>query len=182
MPTWIWLFIIIAGSLFCLKMIYVLCTAVVLPATQGALYVSTARARIAAFIAAVPMEPGQVLVDLGCGDGRVLRLARRHYRIKAIGFEVNLLAYLKGRALSIGLKDVEIRLKSFWSQNLVQADIVFCYLYPDVMQKLSTKLKAELKPGTLVVSCNFALPGFNPLRTLRPEGALHSDPLYIYRV
>jgi hypothetical protein len=95
---------------------------------------------------------------------------------------VNLLAYLKGRALSIGLKDVEIRLKSFWSQNLVQADIVFCYLYPDVMQKLSTKLKAELKPGTLVVSCNFALPGFNPLRTLRPEGALHSDPLYIYRV
>lgn len=181
MPAWIWLFIILTGSLFGLKMIYVLCTAAALPATQGALYVSTTRTRIAAFLSAVPMKPGHMLVDLGCGDGRVLRHARRRYRIRAVGFEVNLLAYLKGRVLSIGRKDIEIRFKNFWSQNLAQADVVFCYLYPDVMQKLSAKLKAELKPGTLVASSNFALPGFNLLRMLRPEGSLHSDPLYIYR-
>ena len=181
MPTWIWLFIILTGSLFGLKMIYILCVAAALPATQGALYVSTTRARIAAFIAAVPMKPGQVLVDLGCGDGRVLRYARRHYNIRAIGFEVNLLAYLKARILGLGLKNVELRFKDFWSQNLAEADVVFCYLFPDVMQKLSAKLKAELKPGTLVVSCNFALPGISLLRILRPEGSLHSDPLYIYR-
>jgi len=181
MPTWIWLFIILAGSLFGLKMIYVLCTAAALPATRGALYVSTTRARIAAFLAAVPMQPGQVLVDLGCGDGRVLRHARRRYKIRAIGFELNLLAYFQAQVLSIGLKNIEIRLKNFWSHNLAQADVVFCYLYPDVMQKLSAKLMAELKPGTLVVSCNFELPGFKPLRMLRPEGSLHNDPLYIYR-
>lgn len=182
MPTWIWLFIILTGGLFGLKMIYVLCTAAVLPATQGALYVSTTRTRIAAFIAAVPMKPGQVLMDLGCGDGRVLRFARRSYKVRAIGFEVNLLAYLKARVLSIGQKNIEIRLKSFWSQNLAQADVVFCYLYPDVMQKLSVKLKAELKPGTLVVSCNFAFPGFIPIKVLRPAGALHHDPVYLYRI
>ena len=181
MPTWIWLFIILTGSLFGLKMIYILCVAAALSATQGALYVSTTRARIAAFIAAVPMKPGQVLVDLGCGDGRVLRYARRHYNIRAIGFEVNLLAYLKARILGLGLKNIELRFKDFWSQNLAEADVVFCYLFPDVMQKLSAKLKAELKPGTLVVSCNFALPGISLLRILRPEGSLHSDPLYIYR-
>jgi hypothetical protein len=180
MPAWIWLFIIVVGSLFGLKMIYVLCIALALPATQGALYVSTTRARIAAFFAAVPMKPGQVLVDLGCGDGRVLRYARRHCQIRAIGFELNLLAYIKAQVLSIGLKDIEIRLKNFWSQNLTEADVVFCYLYPDVMQKLAAKLRAELKPGTLVASCNFALPGFKPLRILRPEGSLHDDPLYIY--
>jgi SAM-dependent methyltransferase len=182
MPAWIWLFIILTGSLFGLKMIYILCVAAALPVTQGALYVSTTRARIAAFIAAVPMKPGQVLVDLGCGDGRVLRYARRRCNVKAIGFEVNLLAYLKAQVLGIGQKNIDIRFKNFWSQNLAEADVVFCYLYPDVMQKLSAKLKAELKPGTVVVSCNFALPGFNPLRMLRPEGSLHNDPLYIYRV
>jgi 2-polyprenyl-3-methyl-5-hydroxy-6-metoxy-1,4-benzoquinol methylase len=182
LPTWIWLFIILTGSLFGLKMLYILCTAAALPATQGALYVSTTRRRIAAFLAAVPMRAGQVLVDLGCGDGRMLRLARKRYKIRAIGFEVNLLAYLKGRVLSIGLKHIEIRLKNFWSQNLAEADVVFCYLYPDVMQKLSAKLKAELKPGTVVVSCNFALPGFEPVRVLHPEGSLHSDPVYVYKV
>ena len=75
MNVWIWIFLILAGSLFALKMTYVLCTALALPATQGALYVNTTKTRIAAFIEAVPMEKGQILVDLGCGDGRVLRRA-----------------------------------------------------------------------------------------------------------
>jgi len=182
MPFWLLIFLILAGTLFVLKMAYVLCTAAALPATQGALYVSTTRTRIAAFIEAVPMKKGQLLVDLGCGDGRVLRQAWQRYKVKAVGFEVNLLAYLKAQVLSVGLKEVEIRCQSFWSQNLAGADVIFCYLYPDVMRKLSTKLKRELKPGTLVVSCNFSVPGFKPLKVLRPEGSLHSDPLYIYRI
>jgi hypothetical protein len=181
MPIWVWIFIILAGSLFGLKMTYVLCTALALPTTQGALYVSTTRARIAAFIDAVPMKKGQTMVDLGCGDGRVLREVCKNYKIRTIGFEINLMAYIKARVLSLGLKQVEIRRQNFWSQNLAGADVVFCYLYPDVMQRLSAKLKAELRPGTLVVSCNFALPGFKPLRVLRPEGSLHSDPVFIYK-
>ena len=173
---------ILAGSLFALKMAYVLCTALALPITQGALFVSTTKTRIAAFMDAVPMKTGQMLMDLGCGDGRVLRQAYKNYGVRAIGFEVNLLAYLKARMLSIGMKGVKIKRKNFWTQNLAEADVVFCYLYPDVLKKLAAKLQTELRPGTLVVSCNFAMPGFNPLTVLRPEGALHSDPLYIYRV
>ena len=181
MNLWIWIFLILAGTLFGLKMTYVLCTALALPATQGALFVSSTKTRIAAFIEAVPMKKGQILADLGCGDGRVLRWASKRYHVRTIGFEINLLAYFKAKILSIGRKNVEIRRKNFWSQDLGLADVVFCYLYPDVMPKLSTKLKAELKPGTLIVSCNFALPGFQPVRVLRPNGSLHNDPIYIYR-
>lgn len=181
MPTWIWIFVIITGSLFAIKMAYVLCTAMVLPTTQGALFVSTSRARIRAFIKAVPMKTGEILVDLGCGDGRILRQAHKCYRIKAIGYEVNLMAYLKARVLSLGFKNIEIRRRNFWSANLSEADVVVCYLYPDVMKKLSAKLKANLKPGAVIVSCNFMLPGFEPSRVLHPAGTLHSDPVYIYR-
>ena len=99
MPIWIWIFIILTAVLFGLKMTYVFCTALVMPITQGALYVSTSRVRIAAFIDAVSMKPGQLLVDLGCGDGRVLRRARKYYSVKAIGYEVNLLAYLSQDSL-----------------------------------------------------------------------------------
>lgn len=180
LPTWIWIFIIITGSLFAVKMAYVLCTAMALPATQGALFVSTSRARIRAFIEAVPMKAGQVLVDLGCGDGRILRQAHKCYQVRAIGYEVNLMAYVKARALSLCFKNIEIRRRDFWSANLSDADVVVCYLYPDVMKKLSAKLKANLKPGAVIVSCNFMLPGFKPSRILRPAGALHSDPVYIY--
>ena len=182
MPIWVWIFIVLAGGLFGLKMTYVMCTALALPATRGALYVSTTRTRLAAFIRAVPMKPGQTLVDLGCGDGRVLRLARRYFRVRAIGFEVNLMAYFKARLLSIGRSGIQIKRKNFWLQNLAGADVVFCYLYPDVMHRLAAKLQTELRHGTLIVSCNFPLPGFQPIRVLRPEGALHSDPLYVYQV
>jgi hypothetical protein len=181
MNLWIWIVLILAGTLFGLKMTYVLCTALALPATQGALFVSTTKTRIAAFIEAVPMKKGQILVDLGCGDGRVLRWASKRYDVRAIGFEINFLAYFKAKIFSFGWRNVEIRSKNFWSQNLGNADVVFCYLYPDVMRKLSTKLKTELQPGTLIVSCNFALPGFRPARVLRPNGSLHNDPIYIYR-
>jgi hypothetical protein len=182
MPIWVWIFIISSGLLFAFKMIYVLCTALAVPVTQGALYVSTSRSKIASFIDAVPMEPGQLLVDLGCGDGRVLRRAVKNYRVKAIGYEVNLLAYLKAKVLSIGLKNVEIKWKNFWSADLSEADVVFCYLYPDVMRRLSCKLKTGLRPGTVIVSCNFCLPGFTLSRILRPSGSSHKDPLYVYRV
>ena len=99
-----------------------------------------------------------------------------------MGYELNLLAFIKARLLSLGLSEVQIKHKNFWTQNLEAADVVFCYLYPDVMRKLSKKLRQELKPGALIVSGNFALPGFNPLRVLRPAGSLHNDPLYIYEV
>ncbi|MGD1968954.1 MAG: class I SAM-dependent methyltransferase [Desulfobacterales bacterium] len=182
MAAWIWIFIILAGGLFALKVIYVLSIALVLPITQGALYVSTSRAKIAAFIDAVPMKADQMLVDIGCGDGRVLRKAQKRYGVRTVGYEVNPLAYLKARLFSIGSNRITIRRQNFWEADLSEADVVFCYLYPDVMKKLATKLVDGLKPGAIVVSSNFSLPGWSPGKILRLESSLHNDPIYIYHL
>jgi SAM-dependent methyltransferase len=182
MAAWIWIFIILAGGLFGLKIVYVLSIALVLPITQGALYVSTSRAKIAAFINAVPMKADQTLVDLGCGDGRVLREAQKRYGVRTIGYEINPLAYLKARLFSFGPNKIKIRHENFWEVDLSGADIVFCYLYPDVMEKLAAKLAAGLKPGAIVVSSNFSLPGFVPSKVLRLESSLHNDPMYVYQI
>ena len=182
MAAWIWIFIILAGGLFALKIVYVLGIALVLPFTQGALYVSTSRAKIAAFIDAVPMRADQTLVDLGCGDGRVLREAQKRYGVHTIGYEINPVAYLKARLFSFGPHNIKIRRQNFWEADLSSADVVFCYLYPDVMKKLAAKLTADLKPGSVVVSSNFSLPGFVPSRILRLKSSWHNDPMYIYRL
>jgi trans-aconitate methyltransferase len=182
MYTFILLFLVVAGILFGLKIAYVLCTALVLPTTRGALYVSTSRIRISAFMDAVQMQPGQLLVDIGCGDGRVLRKACNRYGVRATGYELNLLAYLKARLLCLGLKEVTVEWRNFWTVDLSDADVVFCYLFPDVMWDLAAKLKSDLKPGAVVVSCNFDLPGYTPDRVLRPGNSLHNDPIYVYRL
>jgi SAM-dependent methyltransferase len=180
MHTLIFTFLVIAAVFVGLKLAYVLCTAVVLPATKGALYVSTPRVRISAFLDAVPMKAGQLLVDIGCGDGRVLRQVGRRYGVRTVGYELNLLAYIKAKFLCFGRKNIQIKLRNFWTADLSDADVVFCYLFPDVMRDLAAKLKSDLKPGAVVVSCNFDLPGFIPERILRPGNSFHNDPIYIY--
>jgi len=182
MADWIWIFIIFTGGLFALKMVYIFSITLVLPITGGALYVSTSRAKITAFINAVPMRADQTLIDLGCGDGRVLRKAQKRYGVRTIGFEINPLAYLKARLCSFGPNQIKIRRENFWEADLSGADVVFCYLYPDVMKKLAAKLAAGLKPGAIVVSSNFALPGFIPSRVLRLENSRHNDPMYVYHL
>ena len=182
MYTWILIILVVAAVFFVLKLAYVLCTTLVLPFTRGALYVSTSQVRISAFLDAVPMKPGQLFVDLGCGDGRVLRKVRKRYGARALGYELNLLAYLKAKLLCLGLQNVQVRWRNFWTADLSEADVVFCYLFPDVMRDLAAKLTANLKPDTVVVSCNFHLPGFIPEQVLRPGNSLHNSPIYIYRL
>ncbi len=179
---WIWGVIVLAGVLFAVKMTYVVSTALVLPATQGALYVSTSGARIKAFLDAVPMRPDQLLMDLGCGDGRVLCRSSDRYGVRAVGFELNPLAWLRARLRCSGRQGVRVVRGNFWKADLKDADVVFCYLFPDVMGRMAEKINTEVKPGAVVVSCNFPVPGLVPQQVLRPAGALHHDPIYIYRI
>ena len=182
MSTCILMILSFLVGLFICKVCYVLATAGALPMTQGALFTSTAEVRIRSFLDAVPMNDKELLVDLGCGDGRVLRAARRRYGVKTLGFEVNALAYCLARVLSFRTKGVRIRCKNFWSAHIRDADVVFCYLFPDVMKRLATKLEKELRSGARVASCNFSIPGWNPLAVIRPESACHGDPIYVYRM
>ena len=147
------------------------------PLPAGALDVETA-----SDILNTSQVEGGLIVQIGCGDGRVLRRARKRYGVKAIGYELNLLAYLQAKLLCFGLKDVKVKWRNFWSVDLSGADVVFCYLFPDVMKDLAAKLESDLKPGAVVVSCNFDLPGFSPDQVLRPGNSLHNDPIYIYRL
>lgn len=180
--TWIWTILILAGVLFLVKMAYVLTTAMALQHTQGALYVSTSGARIEAFLDAVSMKPGQLLVDLGCGDGRVLTGAYHRYGVRAVGYELNWMAYGRARLRCMGQKGVRLVRKNFWDADISAADVVFCYLFPDVLKRLAQKIRHEVKPGAMVVSCNFPLPGLTPKQVMRPEGLQHHDPIYIYRI
>ena len=180
--VWIWGILVLAGLLFAAKMAYVVSTALVLPATRGALYVSTSRARIDAALDAVPMTADQLLVDLGCGDGRVLRRATDRYGVRAVGYELNPMAYLRARLRCMGNRRLSVVHANFWQVDIAGADVVFCYLFPDVMARLAGKLHAEAKTGLQVVSFNFPVPGIGPGRVMRPTGALNNDPIFIYRI
>jgi hypothetical protein len=182
LTLWVWMILGLAGALFIVKMIYVFSTAMALPFTQGALYVSTSGARIRAFLDAVAMAPGQLFIDLGCGDGRVLISACDRYGVQAVGYEINLMAFCRAWLRCFFKKGARVVRSNFWYSDLGSADVVFCYLFPDVMERLAKKILKEAKTGAIVVSCNFPLPGMNLRQVLRPNGSLHQDPIYIYQI
>jgi len=165
-----------------IKVIYLLSTMILLPVTKGALFVPTSLIRIKAIMKAVPMDSQEIFMDLGCGHGQVLRYVHKKIGLKAIGFEINPLAFILSQISCLFSPRIQISYRNFMKTDLSHADIIFCYLFPDVMSSLGAKLKNELKPGARVISCNFPLPRWKPVNTLKPTSTSHNDPIYIYRL
>ncbi len=84
---------VLLGTVLLFKLALVASIIVVLPFTRGAMFHPSARIRVKTFLDNVPMKKGDLLIDIGCGDGRVLREANRRYGVRAVGFEINPLAY-----------------------------------------------------------------------------------------
>ncbi|MDL1955718.1 MAG: class I SAM-dependent methyltransferase [Candidatus Desulfofervidus auxilii] len=163
--------------IFFFKIVFVISTSSVISITQGALFTRTSFAKIKRILEYINLKPGQIVYDIGCGDGRFLRAVVKKYKVKAIGYEINPWAYFLAKIYCLAYPEIKIYFANFWRKNLSDADLVFCYLFPDVMKKLRKKLEVELKPDTWVVSCNFPIPGWEPKKVIY-EG----DPIYIYRI
>lgn len=181
MPNWVFIALVSIGSLFIAKVLLVISILSVFRITQGAMFHPSALIRVRTFLDAVPMQESELLVDIGCGDGRVLSAARKRYGVRAIGYEVNPLAYFLARIRAFGKKGFNVRCKNFWKANMGDADVIFCYLFPDVMERLAHKLERELRPGTRVISGNFPLPGWKHLEVFYPKSSLNNSPIYFYR-
>jgi len=120
------------------------------------------------------IQEGDIVYDLGSGDGRLLFLSADK-GAAAIGFEINpLLVFWTWLQKTLSLRyktgfnpvnHVTVRWNNFWNVNLSNADVVFIYLLPWRMEKLKKKLLSELKPGALVVSNSFIFPQWKVLRS-----------------
>jgi SAM-dependent methyltransferase len=114
--------------------------------------------------------PGDLVYDLGCGDGRMVVTAAWRYGARAVGIEIDPLRYAWCQALItvLGLRDrVRIIYGDFFNHNLSDANVVTCYLLQDTNNKLVGKFRQELSPGARVVSNAFTFPG---LRKVRQDG------------
>lgn len=119
---------------------------------------------------AAQIKDQQIVIDLGCGDGRLLGYALLQHDITAIGYEVNWMARILAtfRFLKSAQKPL-IKNQNFFSADLSQADVVFCYLFPKTMKRLREKFEKELKPGAVIVSYSFPLEGWEPEKILQTD-------------
>jgi predicted RNA methylase len=181
MNEFIYLFLGVLVVAYIFIIIFAILTGLSTFKTGGAMFATTHSSKIEKVLEVVTMKRGQVVYDLGCGDGRFLIAAFRKYKVKAIGFEINPWAYMLSRLkIKLWNTNVSVLFKDFWRSDLGSADFVFCYLFPDVMEKLREKLSQELKAGAKVISCNFEIPGWSPEKIISASHPVHNDPIFIY--
>jgi len=117
---------------------------------------------------AAGLKPGNIVYDIGCGDGRIVYLAVKDYGVKGIGIELSPLVYLLARFRQLlWHSGARLRFGNFNRQDFSDADVVFCYSSDDVMARLETKLQAELKTGARVVSYIYRFKNWKEKRAVK---------------
>jgi predicted RNA methylase len=128
---------------------------------RGAPWVPTGIRTVLKMLKMAETKPGDVVYDLGCGDGRIILAAVRRFNAKAVGIEIDPLRYVWSQFIItlLGHRDqIEIIYGDFFKQDLSRADVVTCYLLQTTNEKLESKLLQELRPGARVVSYTFTFP------------------------
>lgn len=131
-------------------------------------------------------KAGDVLYDLGAGDGRVAIAAAKKYGIKAVGFEIDggLVKLARENVRKQGVeKLVEIRQEDFLPVDLSPASVVTLYLSYDGNLAIRPQLMSQLKPGARVVSYTFDMAEWQPKATESyRDSAGNSHLIYLWEI
>jgi len=132
------------------------------------------------------VKKGDVVYDLGSGDGRITIAAAKKYGVKAVGFEIDagLVKLARENVRKEGVEDlVQIRQQDFTKADLSQATVVTLYLSQDGNAAVKPVLQRQLKPGARVVSYTFDMGDWPPkvVETYR-DAAGDSHLLYLWEI
>lgn len=129
---------------------------------------------------------GDLLYDLGSGDGRIVITAARRYGARAVGFEIDpaLVTHSKRNIKEAGVEALaEIREQDIRTADLSPASVVTMYLYPGANLRLRAAIMHQLKPGSRVVSHNFSMGDWKPDRVDQmTDSAGLVRTIYLWRI
>jgi SAM-dependent methyltransferase len=148
-------------KLYSMSVIIILFLVVVLgflvSSISGAPWVPARRYDIDELLEDAKLVKNNTYIELGCGDGRIVRAAAQK-GAKAIGIELNPVLWLIAKVRTMNCPNAQIKFGNFWAVDLSQADVVMAFLVPRTMPRLGVKAAAEMKSGSRLVSYIFPVP------------------------
>ena len=145
-------------------------------------YVPTRQEIVEEMLRVAGVTPGDVVYDLGCGDGRIVIAAAQKFGARGVGVDIDpqRIAEANANAKRAGVeKQVTFRLGDLFDADIASATVITLYLLPDVNLRLKPKLLRDLKPGTRIVSHDFSMgDDWKPERTLK----LGNDWIYFWTI
>src|SRR3954462_1775166 len=137
------------------------------------IYVPTPPDVVEEMLKIADVKKGDVLYDLGSGDGRIAVTAAKRYGIRAVGIDIDpeRIREANENAKKAGVTNlVRFRQEDLFKADFREATVVTLYLLPDLNVKLRPRLWSELKPGTRVVSHQFDMADWKPEKEVELNG------------
>jgi cyclopropane fatty-acyl-phospholipid synthase-like methyltransferase len=141
--------------------------------TPDVIFVPTPQEVVDAMLEVAKVTKTDVVYDLGSGDGRIPVTAAKKYGARALGIDIDpqRIKEANANAQAAGVTDkVKFLNQDLFTTDISEATVVTLYLLPSLNVKLMPKLKAELKPGTRIVSHAFDMGDWKPEQTLNVNG------------
>jgi tRNA G37 N-methylase Trm5 len=140
--------------------------------TPDVIFVPTPQDAVEKMLELAEVKKGDVVYDLGCGDGRIVVTAAKKYGAKGIGIDIDpqRVAESKENVRTNGVdKLVTIKNADIFQESFSDASVITLYLLPSLNVKLIPQLD-KLKPGTRIVSYQFNMDGVKPKETYTGNG------------
>src|SRR6266852_6908560 len=128
-------------------------------------YVPSPQSVVSDMLRYADVGPGDFLIDLGSGDGRIVLTAAKVFGARGFGVEIKeeLVKRANEAAQKEGLAErVRFMKQDLFKTDISQASVITMYLLPDTVNLLKDKFLSELRPGTRIVSHDYPLTGWIP--------------------
>ncbi|MEJ7714019.1 MAG: class I SAM-dependent methyltransferase [Pyrinomonadaceae bacterium] len=131
------------------------------------------------------LKKGDVLYDLGSGDGRIPIRAAQQYGIRAVGIDIDpkMIAVAKNAAQQSGVADkVSFRNENLFRAHIREATVVTLYLSDSLNLRLRPKLLRDLRPGTRIISHDFRMGDWKPEQTVKVPWHSLFRTIYVWTI
>jgi len=132
------------------------------------------------------VKAGDLIYDIGSGDGAIIIRAAKKYGVRGVGIEIDEDLVLKARSNAFREKVehlVEFRAQDAFTVDISPATVVTLYKLPDFNAKLRPILDRQLKPGTRVVSHDYPIEGWVPDRVEDVKGTfMHDHKVLLFEI
>jgi cyclopropane fatty-acyl-phospholipid synthase-like methyltransferase len=145
-------------------------------------YVPTSHEVVDEMLNMAQVTPKDVVYDLGCGDGRIVIAAAKKYGTRGVGIDIDPERIQEARANAKKEKVehlVTFKVADLFETDISEATVVTLYLLPELNRRLIPKLKAELKPGSRIVSHDFDMGRDWPAEQSKK---IDSDEVYLWTI
>jgi len=143
-------------------------------------FISTDKKTIKRILREIQIKERAIVYELGCGRARFLRIVEKtRTAAELIGVE-NLFSLYLFSKIKFKLQGSKIKLlkQDFFTVNLKNADLIYCYLNNTTMESLGEKFSLECRAGTQIISRSFPIPQFKPSKVIE----IKNKKVYFYKI